>query len=116
MKRVAREETWEEFGAGRGLFSGPWVLCGDFNTSRLPSEKKSCLRINIRVHRRHGSDGPRVEGGKYTWKKLVSTQLTWLEEIKEHRTLQEEEIVSRMTLINEFEDTAKKEESLETEV
>lgn len=46
IKRVEREETWEEFEAARGLFLGPWVLCGDFNTSRHPSEKKRCLRIN----------------------------------------------------------------------
>ena len=31
--RQEREETWWEIGAARGLNSGPWVLCGDFNTT-----------------------------------------------------------------------------------
>ncbi|WMV38105.1 hypothetical protein MTR67_031490 [Solanum verrucosum] len=44
--RVEREETWWEIGAARGLIAGPWVLCGDFNTVRYPSEKKNCNRIN----------------------------------------------------------------------
>ena len=35
-----------EIGAARGLFSGPWILCVDFNTTRHPSEKKNCRRIN----------------------------------------------------------------------
>ena len=34
-----------EVGSARGLFNGPWVVCGDFNTVRFPSEKKNCSRI-----------------------------------------------------------------------
>ncbi|XP_060178322.1 uncharacterized protein LOC132608294 [Lycium barbarum] len=44
--RMEREETWGEIGATRSLIPGPWVLCGDFNTVRYPSEKKNCRRIN----------------------------------------------------------------------
>ncbi|KAG5575491.1 hypothetical protein H5410_055625 [Solanum commersonii] len=44
--RAEKEETWWEQGAARGLFTGPWVLCGDFNTVRYPSEKYNCNRIN----------------------------------------------------------------------
>lgn len=44
--RVEREETWWEVGAARGLFTGPWVLCGDFNIVRYPSEKFNCSRIS----------------------------------------------------------------------
>ncbi|WMV39523.1 hypothetical protein MTR67_032908 [Solanum verrucosum] len=44
--RVEREETWWEVGAARGLFVGPWILCGDFNTVRYPSEKFNCSRIS----------------------------------------------------------------------
>jgi len=44
--RAEREETWWELGAARGLFTGPWVLCGDFNAVRYPSEKYNCNRIN----------------------------------------------------------------------
>lgn len=29
-----------------GLVSGPWVLCGDFNTVRCPSEMENYSRIN----------------------------------------------------------------------
>ncbi|WMV20496.1 hypothetical protein MTR67_013881 [Solanum verrucosum] len=43
-------------------------------------------------------------------KQLALAQLADLEEIQEPRILQEEEVVSLMTLINEFEEIAKKEE------
>lgn len=35
-----------EVGAARGLCEGQWVLCGDFNTVRHPSEKKKCNMIS----------------------------------------------------------------------
>ncbi|KAG5630999.1 hypothetical protein H5410_002716 [Solanum commersonii] len=44
--REEREETWWEIGPARGLITGPWVLCGDFNTVKHPSEKKNCHKIN----------------------------------------------------------------------
>ncbi|XP_049406103.1 uncharacterized protein LOC125869691 [Solanum stenotomum] len=73
--RQEREETWGEIGATRGLFSGPCILCGDFNTTRHPLEKKNCRRINNAM-----SDLSEfiedmelvnldLKGGKYTWKK-----------------------------------------------
>ncbi|WMV37865.1 hypothetical protein MTR67_031250 [Solanum verrucosum] len=43
--RVEREEVWWELGSARGLFDGPWVVCGDFNTARFPSEKRNCSRF-----------------------------------------------------------------------
>lgn len=43
---LEREEVWWELGAVRGLFTGPWVVVGDFNTVRFPSEKKNCSRYN----------------------------------------------------------------------
>lgn len=75
ISRIERVEAWWEIGAARGLFSGPWVLCGDFNPVRFPSEKKNCCRINKNM-----SDfsefivdmelvDPDLYGGKYTWKK-----------------------------------------------
>jgi len=72
---VEREETWWELGAARGLFSGPWVLCGDFNTVRYPTEKKDGIRINRSMT--EFSDFIEnmelididLNGGKYTWKK-----------------------------------------------
>ncbi|WMV13618.1 hypothetical protein MTR67_007003 [Solanum verrucosum] len=44
--REEREEVWGELGAVRGLFNGPWVVAGDFNVVRFPSEKKNCSRFN----------------------------------------------------------------------
>lgn len=41
-----RQEVWWELGAVRGLFSGPWVLGGDFNIVRYASEKRNCLRTS----------------------------------------------------------------------
>lgn len=43
--RIKMEEVWWELARARGLFVGPWVVCGDFNTVRFPSEKKNCNRI-----------------------------------------------------------------------
>ncbi|XP_019242559.1 PREDICTED: uncharacterized protein LOC109222690, partial [Nicotiana attenuata] len=44
--RRDREEVWWELAGVRGLFSGPWVVCEDFNNVRYPSEKKNCSRIS----------------------------------------------------------------------
>ncbi|CAN4114263.1 unnamed protein product [Withania somnifera] len=73
--RKEREETWWEIGAARGLASGPWVLCRDFNTTRYPSEKKNCNRISKAMS--NFSEfiedmelvDPELTGGKYTWTK-----------------------------------------------
>ncbi|XP_060216839.1 uncharacterized protein LOC132644270 [Lycium barbarum] len=73
--RVEREETWWEIGAARGLISGPWVLCGDFNIVRHPSEKKNCDRISKAMT--DFSDfiedmeliDLELSGGNFTWKK-----------------------------------------------
>lgn len=35
-----------EIGAARDLFSGAWVLCGEFNIVMYPSEKHKCRRIS----------------------------------------------------------------------
>nr|XP_016494332.1 PREDICTED: uncharacterized protein LOC107813564 [Nicotiana tabacum] len=43
--RREREEVWWELAGAKGLFSGPWVVCGDLNTVRFLSEKKNCIRI-----------------------------------------------------------------------
>ncbi|WMV18959.1 hypothetical protein MTR67_012344 [Solanum verrucosum] len=73
--RVEREETWWEVGAARGLFTGPWVLCGDFNTVRYPSEKFNCSRISrsmtdlsefIEDMELMDLD---LAGGEFTWRK-----------------------------------------------
>lgn len=40
-EREEREEVWWELASVRGLFSGPWVVGGDYNIVRFPSEKKN---------------------------------------------------------------------------
>lgn len=72
--RVEREDTWGELGAATGLYSGPWVQCGDFNTTRYPTEKKRCLRINKAmtdfsefIEHMELRD-LELKGGKYTWR------------------------------------------------
>ena len=62
-------------GAAKGPTSGPWVLSGDFKTTRHPSEKKSCNRINkamtdfFEFIEDMGLVDPELVGGKYTWRK-----------------------------------------------
>ncbi|KAG5616440.1 hypothetical protein H5410_016264 [Solanum commersonii] len=69
-----RKELWEELGAMRSFCEGPWVVCGDFNTTRFPSEKTNCSRISEAM-----SDfsscinelelvDPPLFGGPYTWR------------------------------------------------
>ncbi|WMV44670.1 hypothetical protein MTR67_038055 [Solanum verrucosum] len=73
--RQEREEVWGELGAVRGLFNGPWVVAGDFNVVRFPSEKKNCNRFNKEMEEfsefiedMELQDLPLV-GGKFTWRK-----------------------------------------------
>ncbi|KAG5607522.1 hypothetical protein H5410_029014 [Solanum commersonii] len=73
---VEREETWWELGAARGLFTGPWVLCGDFNTVRYPSEKFNCSRISRSLMTDLSEFIEDIElmdldlaGGEFTWRK-----------------------------------------------
>lgn len=73
--REEREEVWWEVGSTRGLFDGPWVVCGDFNTARFPSEKKNCSRISRAMTDLSnfiedlGLLDPHLVGGKYIWRK-----------------------------------------------
>nr|XP_016450704.1 PREDICTED: uncharacterized protein LOC107775483 [Nicotiana tabacum] len=73
--RVERKEVWWEIGAARGLFTGPWVVCGDFNTVRYPSEKKNCVRYTRSMAEFSdfiedmGLVDLQLLGGKFTWKK-----------------------------------------------
>ncbi|WMV40484.1 hypothetical protein MTR67_033869 [Solanum verrucosum] len=132
--RAEREETWWELGATKGLFTGPWVLCGDFNTVRYPSEKYNCNRINRAVTELSEfiEDMELMDldlaGGEFTWRRgdrhFTAARLdrvkTWWESFRFHgkpdfvldqRMLEEEEIVSKLALTAEFEEVAKKEET-----
>ncbi|XP_015169579.1 uncharacterized protein, partial [Solanum tuberosum] len=70
---LERQEVWWEIGAVRSLFTGPWVLGGDFNIVRYASEKRNCSRTSVYMN--DFSDviedmeliDPPLEGGNYTW-------------------------------------------------
>ncbi|XP_070017166.1 uncharacterized protein [Nicotiana sylvestris] len=71
--RIERKKVWSEIGAVRGLMEGPWAVCGDFNVTRYPSEKRECSRRSRAMV--EFSDfiedmeliDLRLEGGNYTW-------------------------------------------------
>ncbi|XP_070017179.1 uncharacterized protein [Nicotiana sylvestris] len=42
--KIERKIVWREIGAVRGLMEGPWAVCGNFNVTRYPSEKRECSR------------------------------------------------------------------------
>lgn len=69
-----RKVLWEELGAMRSFCEGPWVVCGDFNTTRFPSEKINCSRISGAmfdfsscINKLELVDPP-LFGGSYTWR------------------------------------------------
>ncbi|KAG5619929.1 hypothetical protein H5410_005147 [Solanum commersonii] len=70
----APNDRWE-VGATRGLFTGPWVLCGDFNTVRYPSEKFNCSQISRSMTdlSEFIEDMELIDldlaGGEFTWRK-----------------------------------------------
>ncbi|WMV57474.1 hypothetical protein MTR67_050859 [Solanum verrucosum] len=73
--REEKEEVWGELGAVRGLFNGPWVVAGDFNVVRFPSEKKNCNKFNREMEEfsefmedMELQDLPLV-GGRFTWRR-----------------------------------------------
>lgn len=58
----------------RSFCEGPWVVCGDFNTTRFPSEKINCSRISGAmfdfsscINKLELVDPP-LFGGSYTWR------------------------------------------------
>uniref|UniRef100_A0A0V0IIJ0 Putative ovule protein n=1 Tax=Solanum chacoense TaxID=4108 RepID=A0A0V0IIJ0_SOLCH len=73
--REERKEVWWELGAVRSLFDGPWVIAGDFNVVRSPSEKKNCIRINKAMEdfsdfiEDMELEDPPLIGGSFTWRK-----------------------------------------------
>ena len=44
--RNERNELGEELGAMKSFCEGPRVVCGDFNTTRLPSEKTNHTKLS----------------------------------------------------------------------
>lgn len=76
--RPERQSCWEEISTIRGLWEGPWVVCGDFNINRFMVERRNSTRISPSM-----SDisewiedmeliDPPPNGGKFTWFKGVN--------------------------------------------
>ncbi|KAM3252928.1 hypothetical protein P3L10_006998 [Capsicum annuum] len=71
--KVERRLVWEELADVRGLFDGPWAICGDFNVCRFPSEKRDWNKRNSAM--REFTDcieeldliDLQLSSGKYTW-------------------------------------------------
>lgn len=59
----SRRKVWWEIGAARGLFSGPWVVGGDFKIVRFVSDMTEFFDC---VEDMEMTD-PKLEGGSYTW-------------------------------------------------
>ncbi|WJZ80362.1 hypothetical protein VitviT2T_000290 [Vitis vinifera] len=78
--RRERESFWEELGAIKGLWNGPWCAAGDFNAILSPEERNRGGRLNSNMRRfveiiedLELKDVPLV-GGPFTWSGGVNNQ------------------------------------------
>ncbi|XP_019266372.1 PREDICTED: uncharacterized protein LOC109243827 [Nicotiana attenuata] len=76
--RIERQGLWWELAANRGAYTGPWVICGDFNITRYAAERRNCTRRNRAmiefsdlINELELIDLP-LEGGIYTWYKGIN--------------------------------------------
>ena len=44
--RMTRRILWQELINVRSTCLGPWIVCGDFNVTRYPSERTNCRRLS----------------------------------------------------------------------
>lgn len=73
--RKERKLLWWELAAIRGIWEGPWVVCGDFNTTRFINERSN--NFNLTRAMKEFSDiiqqlelvDPPLFGGSFTWKR-----------------------------------------------
>ncbi|RVX23905.1 hypothetical protein CK203_000933 [Vitis vinifera] len=71
--RLEREWLWEEVGAIRGIWEGPWCLGGDFNITLAQGERSRQGRITSAMRRfaevvdELGLVDLQLQGGAFTW-------------------------------------------------
>ncbi|RVW27486.1 Transposon TX1 uncharacterized 149 kDa protein [Vitis vinifera] len=71
--RLEREWLWEEVGAIRGIWEGPWCLGGDFNITLAQGERNRQGRITSAIRRFAevvddlGLVDLHLQGGAFTW-------------------------------------------------
>ncbi|RVW26746.1 hypothetical protein CK203_108374 [Vitis vinifera] len=71
--RLEREWLWEEVGAIRGIWEGPWCLGGDFNITLAQGERNRQGRISSAMRRFAevvddlGLVDLQLQGGAFTW-------------------------------------------------
>ncbi|RVW41162.1 putative ribonuclease H protein [Vitis vinifera] len=78
--RVEMECLWEEIGAIRGIWEGPWCLGGDFNIILSQSERSKQGRITSTMRRfaqvvnKLGLVDLQLQGGSFTWSGGLNNQ------------------------------------------
>ena len=71
---------WEDLGAVRGLWEGPWCIGGDFNVTRFPDERNREGRISNSMRKFLQIIGElelkdiSLQGGQYMWKGGLNNQ------------------------------------------
>ena len=74
VKRSKRELFWEELGALRGQWEGPWCIGGDFNMVLSSNDRSSVGRISHHMRRFNevinelGLRDLPLQGGPFTWR------------------------------------------------
>ena len=80
VKRRKRELFWQELGAVKGLWGGPWCIGGDFNVVLSPNDRNSDCRLSYSMRRfmevlnELGLRDLPLQGGPFTWRGGLNNQ------------------------------------------
>ena len=80
VKRSKRELFWQELGAVKGLWGGPWCIGGDFNVVLSPNDRNSDCRLSYSMRRfmevlnELGLRDLPLQGGPFTWRGGLNNQ------------------------------------------